>query len=307
MKVLVTGGCGFIGSHTVEELIKKNYEVIVIDNLSTGNKTWLPKNIKLYETDILSTKIIDIFQLEQPDFVIHLAANVDVATSMENPLMDATNNILSTVKLLQCCKLFGVEKFIYASSCAVYGETGDCSIHEDFPIKPLSYYGISKYTPELYIKQFSEHYDLSYTILRYANVYGPRQTPKGEGGVISIFYSKLFQHQRPTIYGDGKQTRDFIFVKDVAKANVLALTRANKEVINISCNSKTSINTLYNYIREGIPVDIEPFYSPTRSGDILYSQLNNQKAITLLSWSPLSNLKEGLEITSSYYKNLFKD
>lgn len=301
MKVLVTGGAGFIGSHIVDVLVEKGYETVVIDNLSTGNKAFLPPEVTFYEVDISSDSFDNIFKKELPDMVIHQAAQVDVSKSIKQPSVDALSNIMGTILILEACKKYKVKKFIYASSCSVYGETGDVSIQELFPIKPISFYGMSKYTPEVYIKLFNEQFGLPYTILRYANVYGPRQTPKGEGGVVSIFFEKLMNQEPFVIFGDGHQTRDFVYVKDVAEANVLALQKGKNETINIGTNTKTSINELYSLfgkVSSSLPT---PHYSPSRSGDILYSRLDNRKAFELLGWKPITTLEQGLVQTYNYF------
>lgn len=304
MKVLVTGGAGFIGSHIVELLIENGITPIVIDNFSTGRKEWVPRHITLYQIDVHSKLLNTVFEKEKPDYVIHLAAQVNMAKSKINPVFDAKNNILGTVRVLKCCHDFGVKKMIYASSCAVYGDSEDHCLVETFPVNPKSFYGISKYTPELYIKAFKETYGLPYTILRYANVYGPRQIPKGEGGVVSIFMQKLLKNESPTIFGDGKQTRDFIYVKDVAQANVQALFKGTNEIFNIGTDEETSINELYKQIADMIPTTISPKYVSSRKGDILFSQLNNSKAKTFLDWSPGYDLAEGLKETMSFYRKV---
>ena len=233
MKVLVTGGAGFIGSHIVDMLIEDGHEVIIIDNLSTGKKEFINKKATFYLLDINSPQLEQIFSKEKPEYVIHQAAQVDVALSIQDPVCDADSNILGTIRLLECCKKFKIRKIIYASSCAVYGETNDCSIHENFIVQPLSFYGASRYTSELYIQLNHKFSGTPYTILRYANVYGPRQTPKGEGGVIAIFMQKALKGEQPVIFGDGEQTRDFVYVKDVASANLSALKNGTNEIINI--------------------------------------------------------------------------
>ncbi|MED4207559.1 NAD-dependent epimerase/dehydratase family protein [Neobacillus mesonae] len=302
-KVLVTGGAGFIGSHIVELLDEQKYEVVVVDNLSTGNPRYLPLHVKLYEMDLQNEEIEKVLRVEKPEIVIHQAAQVDVQKSMKDPFTDAENNLLATIRLLTYSHLYGVKKIIYASSCAVYGETADCSISESFPIQPISFYGVSKYIPEFYIKLFSELYGLSYTILRYANVYGPRQTPKGEGGVVSIFFKQMMSGQSPYIFGDGNQTRDFIYVKDVAMANVLAITKGENGVFNIGRNEKTSINELYRLMSSFLQRPPEPIYQPRRKGDIPYSRLDNSKAINNLLWKPKYSLIQGLEESFKYYFN----
>ncbi|WP_100404813.1 NAD-dependent epimerase/dehydratase family protein [Bacillus solitudinis] len=302
MKVLVTGGAGFIGSHIVDLLIDKGFKVVVVDNLSSGNKAYISENATFYEVDICSEKIEEIFRTEKPTHVIHQAAQVDVSSSVVDPVFDAENNILGTVRLLVCSQKYDIQKFIYASSCAVYGETDNSSIIESHPFQPISYYGLSKGTPEIYIKLFHNLYGIPYTILRYANVYGPRQTPKGEGGVVSIFINKLLNNESPTIFGDGEQKRDFVYVKDVATANMLALAHGENEVLNIGCNEQTSINQLYQMIASMLSNPNPPLYGSKRKGDIAHSRLDFAKAKNLLSWNPVFNLKQGLKETLNYAK-----
>ena len=215
MKVLVTGGAGFNWIHVVETLIQSGHEPVVVDNFLAGKREFVHPKVRIYDIDITSPKLKEVSEKEKPSVVIHLAAQVDIAFSIKDPVADAQQNILVTIHLLTCCHQFNVQKFIFSSSCAVYGDKEDMSIQETSPIHPLSYYGISKYTSELYIQIFNSLQHIPFTILRYANVYGPRQTPKGEGGVVSIFFKKVLKGESPYIFGDGEQTRDFVFVKDV--------------------------------------------------------------------------------------------
>jgi UDP-glucose 4-epimerase len=307
MKVLVTGGAGFIGSHIVDLLIETGYNVIVVDNLSTGNLANVHKKAVFYFTDLGldPTRLEEIFQKENPDYVIHQAAQVDVTKSLKDPAADAAVNIIGTLHLLECCRKFQIKKVVYASSCAVYGETEDCSIDEDFQPAPLSFYGISKLTPEWYFKRYGQFYGIPFTILRYANVYGPRQTVKGEGGVISIFMKKAIAGEQIVIYGDGEQTRDFVYVKDVAAANLLALKKGTKEIINIGRNQKTTINQLYALISAMFDDLDAPVHGQERPGDIRFSRLNNEKAARLLEWKPQYELPRGLEETFIFYQHLF--
>ncbi|RLL46920.1 NAD-dependent epimerase/dehydratase family protein [Oceanobacillus piezotolerans] len=304
MKILITGAAGFIGSHIVDELLTdNNYKLVVVDNLSTGNNN-IPTNTTFYHADITNHQEVEnIFKKELPDFVIHQAGQVDVTTSILNPLHDASINILGTISLLTNSQKYSVNKFIYASSCAVYGETKNTNILEDTKASPLSFYGISKYTPEQYIALYNKIYGLPYTILRYANVYGPRQTIKAEGGVVAIFIDHLLNGKSPQIFGDGMQTRDFVYVKDVAKANHLALFKGGNQVINIGSNNQISINTLYSMICDLTSSSNSPIYKPKRDGDIRYSQLDNTKAKQMLGWNPEYTLEEGLKETIKYYKS----
>lgn len=302
-KVLVTGGAGFIGSHIVKLLLNKGYEVVVVDNLTTGQFENISSfNVPFYKTDIVSSELKDIFSKEKPNYVIHHAAQVDVTKSINLPTYDAETNIIGTINLLSCCCQYDVDKIIYASSCAVYGYTGDSPITEDFPIQPISFYGISKSVPEMYIRQFHDFYGLKYTIFRYANVYGPRQTSKGEGGVISIFTTKALKREQPIIYGNGEQTRDFIYVEDIAKANALALDKGDNEIFNIGTNQKTSINELYNKVNVLRPFAHSAKYSSPREGDILHSRLSYVKAKKILGWKPSVSLERGIQETLKYYE-----
>jgi UDP-glucose 4-epimerase len=212
MKVLVTGGAGFIGSNLVDRLIEKKYEVVIIDNLSTGKKEHINKNATFYKADISSNEIEDIFKKENINIVIHTAAQIDVQKSINDPIYDCKNNIIGTLNILEACKKHKIEKLVYSSSAAVYGQPDYLPVDEEHPINAMSGYGISKHTPEHYINMYSDIYGLNASILRYSNVYGPRQDPKGEGGVISIFVDKMLNNEEPIIYGDGEQTRDFIYV-----------------------------------------------------------------------------------------------
>lgn len=304
MKILVTGGAGFIGSHVTELLIKRGYKTMIVDNFITGNKASVPPQARLIEMDVHSPQLEGVFAREKPDVVIHLAAQVDVAVSIKKPMHDAEQNILGTIRLLNYCQKYNVQKVIFSSTCAVYGETADCSITESFPIKPLSFYGLSKSTSEMYIQLFNTLHQVPYTILRYANVYGPRQTSTGEGGVISTFFGKILNGEAPFIFGNGEQTRDFVYVKDVAAANVLAVKKGTNEIFNIGCNTKTSVNELLRVMMTLASVDISPIIKPARDGDIQHSRLDNTKAATILGWQPTYDLLNGLSETFNYYKNL---
>ncbi|WP_156290535.1 NAD-dependent epimerase/dehydratase family protein [Oceanobacillus salinisoli] len=305
MKILITGGAGFIGSHIVDELLQeKTYELVVVDNLLTGNKKNIPPNVTFYPIDITNQQEVErVFEIEMPDYVIHQAGQVDVATSIQNPLHDASINILGTISLLSNSQKYSVKKFIYASSCAVYGETKNSNILENTKTFPLSFYGISKYTPEQYIALYNKIYGLPYTILRYANVYGPRQRIKAEGGVVAIFIHHLLNEKSPQIFGDGMQTRDFVYVKDVAKANHLALFKGDNHVINIGSNNQTTINDLYSLIKDYTSSSVSPIYKAKRDGDIRNSQLDNTRAKQILGWKPAYTLEEGLRETIKYYKS----
>jgi UDP-glucose 4-epimerase len=301
MEVLVTGGAGFIGSNIVDGLIEAGHQVIVVDNLSTGKKENLNDQAEFYNLDLRDQKLKEVFKENEISHVIHHAAQIDVQHSINDPLFDAQNNILGTIKLLECCRAYKVKKIIYASSAAVYGEPDYLPVDEEHPIKAMSPYGISKHTPEHYIKMYNELYNLKYTIFRYANVYGPRQDPKGEGGVVSIFVDKMLAEERPVIFGDGQQTRDFVHVYDIVKANLLALDNGDNILVNISTQSRDSVNDLVDHLNQILPYEIKAIYQEARKGDILHSSLANGKAKKQLGWTPGYDFKDGLEQTVGYY------
>ncbi|AEM78227.1 SDR family oxidoreductase [Thermoanaerobacter wiegelii] len=305
MKVLVAGGAGFIGSHIGDLLIENGYEIVIVDNLSTGKEKFINKKAIFYKKDITDDDLYEIFRKEKPDYVIHQAAQIDVQKSIDNSVFDAKVNVLGTVNILECCRKSGVKKIIYASSAAVYGNPEYLPIDEGHKINPISSYGISKHTAEHYFEVYSQLYDLKYTILRYANVYGIRQDPKGEGGVISIFTDKMLKGERPVIFGDGNQTRDFVYVKDVAKANLLALERGDNEVVNVSTNKPTSINELVDMMNKIMNTSLEPIYTEPRKGDIMHSYLDNKKALDVLGWKPEYSLEDGLRETIEYYRGRY--
>ena len=304
MKVIVTGGCGFIGSNLVDRLITEGFDTYVIDNLSTGNKQLLNPRAKFFQFDILDLqKMQFIFKEVRPKAVFHLAAQIDVQASIQNPTHDAQINILGSIHLIELCKTYK-SKLIYSSSAAVYGAPLYLPICEKHLIHPLSNYGISKYTPEQYIRSYSQLYNVKYTILRYSNVYGPRQMPKGEGGVISIFINKMINDEIPAIFGDGKQTRDFIYVEDVVSANLAALNAEKNGTYNISSNKPISINELIKKINSILNKNIVPVYKQERIGDIEHSCLDNQLAKTELYWQPKYSIVEGISKTCKFIKKI---
>jgi UDP-glucose 4-epimerase len=297
MKICITGAAGFIGSHVFEACVDAGYEAIAMDNLSHGKESNLPIIARLYNVDITKKEVEFLLKDEKPDFVIHLAAQVDVSTSVDNSLTDASVNIMGTLNLLEACCKAGVRKVVYISSAAVYGHPQYLPIDEEHPVLPLSPYGISKYVPEMYLRHFFYHYGLEYTVLRYANVYGPRQDPSGEGSVVAIFIDRLLKGETPVIYGDGEQTRDFIYVKDVAQGTLQALEGGNGAVFNVSSGKRVSVNELYAMLQKLMGNEITARYAPPRPGDILHSCLANRKARKKLGWEPRYSLSEGLAET----------
>lgn len=300
MKVLVTGGAGFIGSHVVDLLVKKGFRVSVVDDLSTGRFENLNPRVTFYRIGVESPDLRVAFDLERPGAVLHLAAQVNVQRSLEEPQADAEINILGTINLLEACRRFEVGKVVYASSAAVYGSPAYLPVDEKHPVEPQSPYGASKYIVEHYLRMYQKAYGIRHTVLRYANVYGPRQDATGEGGVVASFVNKLFLGEAPKIFGDGEQTRDFIYVADVAAANLAALHRGDGMILNVSTGARLSVNELYRILKKITGSALDPESRPPRPGDILHSCLANEKAREALGWSPLYGLEEGLRETVRY-------
>ncbi|MED4455979.1 NAD-dependent epimerase/dehydratase family protein [Metabacillus fastidiosus] len=301
MRVLVTGGCGFIGSHIVDKLLQEKHDVYVIDNLITGNKGNIVHNIPIMDCDINSDMVDEVFKEFRPEAIIHHAAQVSVTNSVNDMLYDETVNIHGTLKLIEAARKYGAKKIIFASSAAVYGNTVALPIDLSHPTEPLSPYGVSKLSVEYYLKMAQKLFGIDYTILRYSNVYGPRQDANGEGGVIAIFSDCLAQNKAPFIYGDGKQTRDFVYVEDVASANVNALTAGHNEILNVSSGSQISIAELFETMKEASGQEIDAIYKEERHGDIRDSVLCNERTKQVLNWNPGTSLLEGLKRTLHYY------
>lgn len=306
MKIIVTGGAGFIGSHLVDKLIELGHKVVVLDNLSTGKKENINKKAKFYKVDILSPKIFEIFKKERPKIVYHFAAQINVRKSVENPLFDAKTNILGSLNILEACKKFKVKKIIFASTGgAIYGEAKKIPTPEDYQPNPISPYGIAKLTIENYLKFYKENFGLDFVSLRFSNVYGPRQDPKGEAGVVAIFIDKLLKGKRPIIFGNGNQTRDFIFVGDVIDACLKVLNYRGKEkIFNVGTGIETSINKLYRIIAKFLNSKIEPKYAPSKPGDLKRSCLDISKIKRKLRWKAKFNLEKGLKKLSEYSRGI---
>lgn len=306
-KVVVTGGAGFIGSHIVEELLAEGYEVVVIDNFTTGkldNIKGLP--IRIIHSDITDSSIIPIITELNPKYIIHQAAQVSVAQSVQNILHDENVNVKGSLHIIKAAMAVGIEKLLFASSAAVYGNPVSLPITIEHPKNPESPYGLTKLTVEHYLQMANKFYKLPYGILRYSNVYGPRQDAKGEGGVISIFADKIAENKAPIIFGSGEQTRDFIFVKDVAKANVQALKVKENLVVNIASNHRISINELWNKMLHVEGKKLAPTYEEERDGDILHSVLSNEETIKVLNWRPQTSLENGLKETLFFSKKVYQ-
>lgn len=306
MKILVTGGAGFIGSHLMRKLKEAGYEAVALDNLSTGLRENLLPDMKLVVMDTHDDAVEELFQKEHFDAVVHLAAQTLVSDSMTDPENDMYQNVAGTVRILECCRKYGVKRIIFSSSAATYGDVDEKAlpIAETLPQTPLSFYGLTKKTAEKYLELYHLAYGLDYVVLRFANVYGERQGDGGEGGVISIFTKRLAQGKGITIFGDGKQTRDFVYAGDIADGIIAALTTdAKNTAYNLSTTEETSLNELVQILSDIARRPITPVYDKPREGDIYRSSLNNAKAICNLDWKPKVSLEEGLRRTFEDFVN----
>ncbi len=304
-KVLVTGGCGFIGSHITEKLIEKDYHVAIIDNLVTGNKDNVSlNNIEFYNQDISDDRVVSLIKEIQPDYIIHQAAQVSVSESVKDMYYDEKVNIQGSLNIIKGAVEANVKKIVFASSAAVYGNPKYLPVDTDHPTNPESPYGLTKLTVEHYLRLASEIYGIDYTALRYSNVFGPRQDTKGEGGVVAIFSEKIAQNETPVIYGDGHQSRDFIYVEDVANANIAALTRGSRMVLNVSRKDTITINELFSIMNNITGASLHPIYEQARTGDIRDSTLCNEQTKRELQWDPEYSLKDGLGKTLEFYSKV---
>jgi len=303
-KILVTGGAGFIGSHLVDRLIELGHRVVVLDDLSCGKKENINKKVKFYKIDICNPKIFEIFKKEKPDIVYHLAFQINVRKSVENPIENAKTNIFGSLNILENCRKYKVKKFIFASSVGVYGNPKFLPIQENHPLNPISPYSITKLTIEKYL-QFYQTQGLDFVSLRFSNIYGPRQLSEiGEGGVVAIFIKKLLRGGRPTIFGNGNQTRDFLYVADAVEAAFLALKAKAGSIYNVSTNTETKIKDLLNLISKILNKKVKPIYKPLSRGEIISSRIDYSKIKRELGWRPKWSLEKGLVKTISWFKNL---
>lgn len=305
-KILVTGGAGFIGSHVTDLFIEQGFEAVVVDNFSSGRASSLNPRAKVYEMDIRDARLREIFEAEQPDFVSHHAAQIDVRRSVAQPLFDADINILGSLNVIECAKEFGVKRFIYISSGgAAYGEPQYVPCDEAHPINPICQYGASKHAVEHYLFMYYANYGMKYTVLRYANVFGPRQDPNGEAGVVAIFTGKMMAGEPTIINGDGEQTRDFVYVSDCAQANYLAATVDREPAIyNIGWGAPTSVNQIFSALAQATGYTLTANYGPAKVGETRHIYLDASKARKELGWTPAVNLEEGMKKTVAYFKTL---
>ncbi|HNZ86255.1 MAG TPA: NAD-dependent epimerase/dehydratase family protein [bacterium] len=303
MKILVTGGAGFVGSHLVDKLINDKHEVVIIDDLSTGKKEFINKFATFYKTDIRNKKISKIFDKHNFDIVYHIAAQKSVPYSLKNPIEDADINILGALNLLDNCVKYKIEKIIFTSTGgAIYDAADFFPTNEECEAKPLSPYAVSKFAIEKYLNFYQKVHGLNYVIIRPANIYGPRQDPHGEAGVIAIFISNLLQNKQCYING-GDQSRDFVYVKDVVNALILA-QKAKNEIYNIGTSNDISIINLYEKIRKLTNSNLTPEYKPSIKGEVVKSQLSSKKIKEQIGWTPKISLNDGILETIEYFKNV---
>jgi UDP-glucose 4-epimerase len=308
MRILVTGGAGFIGSHLVDRLIEEGHEVSIVDDLSTGKKKNLNPKAEFYKLDILSPKVERVFTKQRPEAVFHLAAQMDVRRSVKDPIFDGQVNILGTVNLLEQAVKIGTKRVIFASSGgAIYGEQERFPATEEHPTHPISPYGISKLAAEHYLYYYGKTYGLQWSSLRFGNVYGPRQDPFGEAGVVAIFTLKLLQNEQPVINGTGKQTRDYIAVDDVVEANMAVLNSGVNDTFNVGTGRETSVNQLFHLLAEAVGSPIKERYGPERRGEQLRSCLDAAKLSRASEWEPRLSLADGLKRTVEYFRETVKD
>ncbi|MCX7985222.1 MAG: GDP-mannose 4,6-dehydratase [Bacteroidetes bacterium] len=303
MKILVTGGAGFIGSHVVDAYIAEGHSVIVVDNLSSGSLENVNPKATFYKMDIRSSEIEDLFRGETIDVVNHHAAQMDVRRSVADPKFDADVNVLGGLNIFENARKYGVKKIIFASTGgAIYGEQEYFPADEDHPTRPLSPYGITKLTTEKYLYFYKTVYGINYVVLRYGNVYGPRQNPHGEAGVVAIFCSKLIKGEQPIINGNGTQTRDYVYVGDVVSANVMALHTSRTDVYNVGTGRETDVNTLFSILRDILRPSCPEQHGPAKVGEQMRSVISPEKIHRVLGWKPTVTLEQGLRLTADYFK-----
>jgi len=304
MKILITGGAGFIASHIVDKYIELGHQVFIVDNLSTGFLKNVNKKAKFYKTDIKDLEAIQkIFKMEKPEIVNHHAAIAEVVKSIRNPIPTLEDNVIGTVNVLLASGNAGIKKFIFSSTGgAIYGEPKKIPANENTPALPLSAYGLSKQLGEESIKFYANLYKFDYLLFRYPNVYGPRQNPKGEAGVVAIFSNLIKEEKQPTIFGDGTKTRDYIYVEDVVRANVIALKKGKNETINLGWGKEIRDQMIFDEIAKNLNYKKKPIYAPYREGEVYRISLSAQRAKKIIGWTPKIKFNEGIK---KYIKEFF--
>jgi UDP-glucose 4-epimerase len=306
LNILITGGAGFIGSHITDTYIAEGHNVIIVDNLSGGVLENISQKARFYQLDIRSEKLEDVFQKEKIDIVNHLAAQMDVRRSVADPKFDASVNVLGGLNLFESARKHRVKKIIFSSTGgAIYGEQDYFPADEEHPMRPLSPYGITKLCTEKYLFFYKAVYGIDHVILRYANVYGPRQNPHGEAGVVAIFCNKMLKGEKPFINGDGKQTRDYTFVSDVVKANLLALKHDGSAIYNVGTSIESDVNKLFHELRNYLNPSCPEQHAQAKAGEQQRSVISFKKIEQELGWHPAVQLDEGLRLTAEYFKKKF--
>ncbi len=307
MNILVTGGAGFIGSNVADAFKAEGHNVVSVDNMFAGNIANVSKGIKFYKEDIRSKAFVKILKKEKIEVISHHAAQISVPDSVKNPALDADINVMGVINMMEAAKEAGVRKVIFVSSGGtVYGTPKKFPVAETHPYAAESPYGISKVAGELYVKFYAAQHGIKYTILRYSNVYGPRQMPHGEAGVVAIFIKKIMAGQAPTVFGGGKCIRDYVYVGDVARANLLSLYKGDNDEFNIGTGIPTDTNALYKAVQKVTGFKQKSVSGPYRAGDIPVNYLDNRKAAKKLGWKPKTKLIEGIKETYEYFKNISK-
>jgi UDP-glucose 4-epimerase len=305
VKVLVTGGAGFIGSHLCDSLLESGHEVAIVDNLASGKRGNFPSDAAFHEVDIRSEDLEQVFQSESPEIVCHLAAHIDVTRSVRDPAYDASVNIIGALNLLECCRKHNVRKVLYAGTGgALFGEPSYLPVDEAHPVDPISPSGMSKQRVDPYLFAYRPNFGLEYTVLRYPNVYGPRQDPHGEAGVVAIFSLQMLNGQRPTIFGDGTKTRDYCFVGDIVKANLLALNTPVCGVYNLGRGIEVSDLQVFEAVRDAIGAPITPIFGDKRPGEVEHIALDASRAREELKWEWEVDLAEGVAKAVAFYREL---
>lgn len=302
MNILVTGGAGFIGSHIVDKYLELGHSVTVIDNLSTGKKENINPKAKFIEMDIKDESISNVFAEGNFDVLSHQAAQMDVRVSVNDPKFDALNNIIGSLNLYENCKNYGVKKITFASSGGtVYGEQSEFPCSENHPTNPVSPYGIGKLTNEYYLYYYKQVYGIDYVALRYGNVFGPRQNPNGEAGVIAIFANKLINGDQPIINGDGLITRDYVYISDVVEANVRSLEKQVNGIYNVTTGVETNVNHIFKVLKDKLNSDLGEVHGPAKKGEQRRSVCSFEKFEINHNWSPKVSFKEGIDKTVEYF------
>ncbi|MCU0611651.1 MAG: GDP-mannose 4,6-dehydratase [Candidatus Eisenbacteria bacterium] len=304
MRVLVTGGAGFIGSQIQDELLSRGHEVVVVDDLSTGHRENVNTRAVFQQLDIGDERLGEVFAAYRPEAVFHLAAQMDVRRSVREPVYDAQVNILGSLRLLELCRQHGTRRVVYASTGgAIYGEPEYLPADESHPINPISQYGISKHTVEHYLRLYWQNHGVSYLALRFPNVYGPRQDPHGEAGVVAIFSLQMLTGTQPVIFGDGSKTRDYVFIGDIVRAGLIGLDSTVVGVYNLGWGNEITDLTIFDTVRRAIGINVEPRFAPRRLGEVERICLDARRAREDLGWLPTVSLEEGIARAVEYYRS----